>query len=424
MKTPEQLLGDYQWNLYQWDEYSKHEAFLPSRWVYFASQETPQARAVDVQLKDIDPERVKSICTQLADRANVLRGYIRGWRASTDRAAFTASLPKNVTNCNAFGRLCPYHVRSPGGTCAGGDDQVIPVGQLLSSPNARPIKSVSVGVFEPGAFQFTSDSLGANTDMSIRDQINQQLAQQQTAPQGAPPPGYAPQPAPNGYAPAQGYGPPPAPAAFVPQGQPPQGAPPSGFAGAPFAPAPGQPGYAPGPGTDPRQPAHVGPPEGQAQAWGPPAQAVASAPPVAPAVQRPAVPAGFGQQNGSPDHWTDGANGWLDRTNFPAACAYYGLDPNTFPNFAPAQAPSPGAPGVQASAPQGTLPGGANVSSIEQAGAEIAPESADDENADLAAVGALTVALFQAVLGLLGYGKTGAAGETPKRKAGRPKKSA
>ncbi len=262
MKTPEQLLGDYQWNLYQWDEYSKHEHFLPSRWVYFASQETPQARAVDIQLAQIDPDRVRSICTQLADRANVLRGYIRGWRASRERASherFVSELPKNVAYCNAFGRLCPYHVRSPGGTCTGGDDQVVPVGLLLSAPNSRPIKSVEIPVFDPNSHSYTFHSTEGAQEMnapSIKETIQQQLAQQQGAAPGpqfsAPPPGYGPPPGP--------------PAQFAPQGAPPQApAPqafPSGYQGQPFAPGPAQPGYqAPAPAAQPAP--HVGAPEYQ-----------------------------------------------------------------------------------------------------------------------------------------------------------------
>ncbi len=417
MKTPEQLLGDYQWNLYQWDEYAKTERFLQSRWVYFASQETPQARAVDVQLKDIDPERVKSVCTQLADRANVLRGYIRGWRKAREQGAialinFTDALPKNVTNCNAFGRLCPYHKRSPGGTCAGGDDQVVPVGQLLSAPNSRPIKSVSVGVFEPGAFQFTSNSpIGANTDMSIRDTINQQLAQQAQAPQG-------PSPAP--WTPPAGAA--PAPQGFVPQGQPPQGAPP--FQGGhpaitqPFAPAPGQPGFA-GP------PPHVGPPEYQqappqaaplAQTGFPPqAPAAAPAPVVAQptlAAARPAPPAGFGRQQGNPDYWSSGQGGWLDQANYASACEYYGV-PVGFGMAAVQTSPIPAV--AQASA--------APLTSTDALAGTQPEQEPEDEGADLAAIGALTVALFQAVLGVLGYGKNSAPGEAPKRKAGRPKKT-
>lgn len=426
MKTPEQLLGDYQWNLYQWDEYSKHERFVPSRWVYFASQETPQARAVDVQVGAIDPDRVKRVCTQLADRANVLRSYIRGWRASTDRAAFTASLPKNVTSCNAFGRLCPYHVRSPGGTCAGDTDQVIPVGQLLTAPNARPIKSVTVPVFEPGAFQFAIPHVipagpqwaptGASTDMSIRDTINQALAQNGAAP-GAQPPSYGPSPG--------------APTGFVPQGSPPVGAQPfpqaapapAPFQGGhpaitqPFQPAPGQPGYTPQAAqAAPQQPApHVGPPEYQAQPQAPqaaPAPVQQQAPLAAPS-QHPA----FGTQANA--EWCcDGQGGYFSVKDIPAmlaaghpqALALWGQLPTA---------------AQQSLAPQGTLTGGVQaptqVTPGETANSTQTDDSSNVSEADLTALGALFLTLIQSAVGML---NTGTAPDAPKKKAGRPKKSA
>jgi hypothetical protein len=452
MKTPEQLLGDFQWNLYQWDEYSKHGAFLPSRWVYFASQETPQARAVDVQVRDIDPEQVKSVCTKLADHANVLRGYIREWKHARAAAArggeieIVSSLPKNITACNAFGRLCPYHIRSPGGTCAGGDDQLIPVGQLLSAPNARPIKSVEISVFEPGAFAFAgapssvSQAVGASQDMSIRDTINQQLAQQQAqGPQGGAPPGFAPQ-----------FTQAPAPQAFVPQGAPPQGAFPVAapvtqaqpFAPQPapqaFQPAPGQPGYAGSPQfglqTGPLLAPHVGPPEYQ-QAFQPAPQAppVQQAPAPAPVAPQPIVWV-KGMPNPSDANWVyDGMGSWMPALQFQqeqqAAQAPTAAPVQTSPIPAVAQASAYGAPEqAQASEPDRSL-------------SELAPGEQDTlgENegpsaADLTALGALFITLVQSAIGMLGINTVRAAVEqiagadggngAVKKSRGRPKKSA
>jgi hypothetical protein len=71
-KTHDQLRRDYQWNLYQWDEYAKLERLVPSRWVYFASQETPQARAVDIVPTPADVDSVRAVVTHLARLGNVL----------------------------------------------------------------------------------------------------------------------------------------------------------------------------------------------------------------------------------------------------------------------------------------------------------------------------------------------------------------
>lgn len=421
MKTPEQLLGDYQWNLYQWDEYSKHERFVPSRWVYFASQETPQARAVDVQVGAIDPDRVKRVCTQLADRANVLRSYIRGWRASTDRAAFTASLPKNVTSCNAFGRLCPYHVRSPGGTCAGDTDQVIPVGQLLTAPNARPIKSVTVPVFEPGAFQFAIPHVipagpqwaptGASTDMSIRDTINQALAQNGAAP-GAQPPSYGPSPG--------------APTGFVPQGSPPVGAQPfpqavpmtqaQPFQGGhpaitqPFQPAPGQPGYTPQAAPQPAP--HVGPPEYQQAPQAAPAPAPIQ---VAPAPAAPPADAWYkGRPNPQDPNWVyDGQGSWMSAAQFQQEqLQQAAVAPNAAPSFVPAAVAQANAPTQDSSVTQLT-----HSEQTAQAG------EPDVNEADLAALGALFLTLVQSAVGMLSTG-TAQAADAPKKRGRKPKASA
>jgi hypothetical protein len=420
MKTPEQLLGDYQWNLYQWDEYAKHGAFIPSRWVYFASQETPQARAVDVQVKDIDVDRVKSICTQLADRANELRRHIRNWRgyrASGQERTYTESLPKNISNCNAFGRLCPYHVRSPGGACAGGDDQVVPVGQLLTSPNSRPIRSIEVPVFSPGAFQFASNDsqqVGANTDMSIRDQINQQLQQQGMPPQA--PPGYGPPPA-------------PAPQQFVPQGQAPVGAPPSAgwpqanpmTQAAPFQPAPGQPGFAGAGGPQP----HVGPPEYQ-QAFQP-----APTPAPAPVQQAPAAayvpqtqqqpPAAApsaevwykGKPNPTDPNWVyNGQGSWMPLAEFQA-------------EQAAAQAPQTVQTSPTPAVAQASVPTSTQALAADPHPAADTSEPADDtvNEADLAALGALFITLVQSAMGML-KGEPSAQGEAPKKRGRKPKASA
>jgi hypothetical protein len=426
MKTPEQLLGDYQWNLYEWDEFSKHGQFIPSRWVYFASQETPQARAVDVQVKDIDVDRVKSICTQLADRANELRRHIRNWRgyrASGQERTYTESLPKNISNCNAFGRLCPYHVRSPGGTCAGGDDQVVPVGQLLTSPNSRPIRAVEVPVFDPQSHTYTFHSTepGANTDMSIRDQINQQLQQQGQAPQGMPP--QAP----------PGYGPPPAaaPQQFVPQGQAPQGAPPQAWPqanpmtqAAPFQPAPGQPGFAGAGGPQP----HVGPPEYQ-QAFQPapaPAPVVQQAPAAAyvpqtqqqPPAAAPSAETWYkGKPNPMDPNWVyNGQGSWMPLTEFQAEQAAQAPAPTPVQTIQTSPLPAV----AQASVPTSTQALAADLPAATDAPAS-EPEDTVNE-ADLAALGALFITLVQSAMGML-KGET-PAGEAPKKRGRKPKASA
>ncbi len=238
--------------------------------------------------------------------------------------------------------------------------------------------------------------------MSIRDQINQQLAQAaQQAPAGAPPQFSAPPPQ-----------------QFVPQGAPPQGAPPPGaqafpqaapmtqaqpFAGAPFQPAPGQPGYAPGP-----QP-HVGPPEyAQApqQGYTPPAQqAPAPAPsaitpqPIAQAIVQQQATVNGPQPYGTPyqgytGYFHDGQGGYFQGTQ-----------------------PTPGQP------PDNNIHSNV-VASVPATSAT--PEASEPElvsEADLAALGGLVVTLVQAALDMLGI-KTSAAPDAPKKSRGRPKKSA
>lgn len=415
MKTPAQLAADYQWNLYEWHEYSTLERLVPSRWVYFASQETPQARAVDMRPEQ-DPnalESVRTVVTRLASYGHQLRGYIRDYRKGLP----VDQLPRNTSNCQAYGRICTYHRSQPGGTCEGGDNELIPIGQLLAKPGV-----VTVREFEIQEFHFQPEG---NSNMgTLRDTINQQVAQMQ-----------------NGQAPAM-QGPPQgqpqqAPGAFVPQGAPPaQAAYPSGFQGQPFAPAPGQAGFAGAPQG--QQQPHVGAPEGwqnpsapaapqgmpmQQQATQQPAPAAFNPPPP----QRPQAPQGFGTQAQNPEYWNDGQGGWLDRQNMAAACQYYGLDANTFPNFAPVQQAPQGAQGTTA---QSAPAAGANAAAgptgeapkrrgrktnaeraaiagtpnqIEADAAQGANHEEEDAD-DLAAIGMLVVTLVRAVLG---YGKQG-----------------
>lgn len=411
MKTPAQLAADYQWNLYEWHEYSTLERLVPSRWVYFASQETPQARAVDMRPEQ-DPnalESVRTVVTRLASHGHQLRGYIRDYRKGLP----VAQLPRNTSNCQAYGRTCPYHRSQlpPGhpNACEGGDNELIPMGQLLAKPGV-----VTVREFEIHEFAFQPE--GTQHMGTLRDQINAATQQMQQ-------PGQAPamQGAPQG-APQQ------APGQFAPQGAPPAAGFPSGYQGQQFAPAPGQAGFAPQGGPAP----HVGAPEGWQQASAPqgmpgqqqaPAQ-VQQAPAFTP--PKPQAPNGFGQQAQNPDYWSDGNGGWLDRHNMTAACAYYGLDPNTFPNFAPSvvqqapqgaqgstaqTAPAAGANGAAQPTGGATKRRGRKTNAERAAAASGAPpeqalhDASEEEDADdLAAIGMLVVTLVRAVLG---YGKQG-----------------
>ena len=388
MKTPEQLAQDYQWNLYEWHEYATLEKLVPSRWVYFASQETPQARAVDMR-PDIDPralESVRAVVTDLARKGNQLRSYIRDFRKGLP----VADLPRNTRNCQAYGRVCPYHRSQPGGTCEGGDNELVPIGQLLAKPGEIVIRDFQVGEFTPH-FHATEGSQMPN----LRDTIN--AAMQQAQPGGQP---SAP-PNPSAFSP-QGAAPAPA----APQGFP------SGFQGQAFAPAAAQPGYS-GPAP------HVGAPEGWPAQQQPAPQQPAPATFTPPPPQRPQAPQGFGVQGQNPEYWADGNGGWLDRQNMAAACQYYGLDANVFPNFAPqaAPAPAPDRPVQTTVAPAGSgetpkKRGRKSNAEREAAAAagqtftlapgESAAPATEEDADDLAAIGMLVVTLIRAVLG---YGK-------------------
>jgi hypothetical protein len=395
MKTPAQLAADYQWNLYEWHEYSTLERLVPSRWVYFAAQETPQARAVDMRPEQ-DPnalESVRTVVTRLASHGHQLRGYIRDFRKGLP----VAQLPRNTSNCQAYGRICPYHRSQPGGECEGGDNELVPMGQLLAKPGA-----VTVRDFQIEEFQFNLPTERDQQMGTLRDQINaatQQMQNGQPAMQG-PPQGQLQQ----------------APGAFVPQGAPPaQAAYPSGFQGQSFAPAPGQAGFA---GTPQGQQPHVGAPEGWQQPSAPKGMQNASAPPA------------YGTPSPAVQGWyNDGQGGVINlfqiqqhaQQGFPPAVALLDQPAPQAPAGAQGsqtqEQPIPGAQGPATTAPDAPKKRGRKTNAERAAAAgpaqslsQLAPGEQDtlgenEEDADdLAAIGMLVVTLVRAVLG---YGKQG-----------------
>ncbi len=119
MKQPADLLRDWQFNLYEYQEIQQYGAPSAARWVYWASPEKdprypnrPEARASDVP--NPDPESIARVVETLDQHARTLRSYIRQFR---DKRLTVMQLPANTHACNAFGG-CPYR-RDLGGQCDG-----------------------------------------------------------------------------------------------------------------------------------------------------------------------------------------------------------------------------------------------------------------------------------------------------------------
>ena len=356
---------------------------IPARWVYYASPACKgPARALPTDFV-IDWAPALEVVQRMTDKAAELRAYITLYR---DKKIQVSDLPPQPLACKSFGG-CPYgaghKVRGP--KDARGKDTWVPMPGPCKN-DVRYESEAHGGIILIGRLTHmtaTTPTVG----LSIAEKVAQATAAAQgaaPAPGGPPPgwvgtgaPGYAAsagahlgQPLPNGGHPL-GAAPP---AASGPVATPPIGAPLPAFQ-APAGPAPAPTMFTPVPGLTPNTPAPA-PSLPQAAPQTPPAPV---APPPAPA--RPQPPQDFGKQGQNPDYWWDGNGGWLDRQNLVAACGYYGLDPNQFPNFAPppvshvnppeasqAGAPAPFQP------PQVAAPGGAPP--VAQVPTTVAPATA------------------------------------------------
>lgn len=366
-KLPNQLILDWQYNLYAWDDYLKYGELPISRWVYFASPGSdrypnrPEACASDMpDTSAAALEIVRQVVRALDARGRELLGHVRnvqqlvlpGWLPEQKAAAqleYAMSLPGNPSACDAFGGQ-PCHVRL-GGPCDGCSNGVIPVARLNPTKRIQQTKPAEpVFTVQP----FPGDNMPSVP--SVIDQIKAQMA----ANQGQQPPAVNP--------PAQ-----------APWGPPPPAAQPWGAQPPPTAtPQFGQPGFAFNPG-----------------AAAPVAQAPVQAPPPPPA---PTHASPFGTP-ATPGWICDGQGGYVAVAQLPAmaAAGHPGARALLAPPT-PAVAPSP-TPGLP---PEAFAPGGPAgppvVETPAGAGSPVPPQPAPPP------LGAA------------------AGGEAPKKGRGRPKK--
>lgn len=333
-KDAAKLAKDGQAQLYGLDVMLEYQLpRLPARWVYYASpacKGPPRALPTDFVM---NWDSALSVVQRMTDKAAELRAYISLYR---DKKIQVSDLPPQTLACKSFGG-CPYgaghKVRGPND--AKGKATWVPMPGPCKN-DVRYESEAHGGIILIGRLTANMSQAPAPVGLSIAEKVAQATAAAQgnaPGPTGTPP-GWVGTGHPGYPASAGAHLGSPTPSAQVaPLGSPPPATPPVGASLPPFqapgAPPPAPTMFTPVPGLTPNTPA---PAPSLPQAPPPPPPPPAAAPAV---VQRPQAPQGFGQQQGNPDYWTDGQGGWLDRQNMVAACNYYGLDPNQFPNFAP-----------------------------------------------------------------------------------------